>query len=237
MTSPPAATPVSPAAASAAASSTAPKPVPVAAAPSTSSASEWNKSGTTYEARNLGDFVRTRIKELLHEARKRGDLSASLPGIGKLVVTGIAGWGDSSADVIISRGKTKKIYDLAFKVVAQLVPEENAAGSNSDEMEDAAAESKEGEDSASDSSKKSSEEKSEATKKNPRVLLYFKEVSNETEDADTGREVEVQWGSPAPAAAQRDTIKTALSVGRLDAGITSVVRRVVEQVVAEFKSK
>jgi hypothetical protein len=242
--------------ASAAAAAGAGGPSTAASSSSSSAAaaapSSWNKSGTTYEQRNHGDTVRARIKELLKERRAAGDLVVGpIPGVGRLVVTGISNWGESSADVIISRGKSKWIYDLSFKVVVQVLPEDAGREDIQEDMSDdtaaAAADKKSGGDGSGDGKKSDKDnggdaaakekEKEEKGKKRPRALLFFKEVSNMTE-ADGAREVILEWGSPAPAESQREVIRTALAVDAgAAAGPTKVIRGVVEQSVLEFKAK
>jgi hypothetical protein len=200
-----------------------------AASSSSATASEWNKNGTTYESRNFFDTIRSRIKELLGERRRAGDLTVGpIPGIGRLMVTGVANWGDSSADVIITRGKTKKIYDLSFDVVVQVFPE--AAPAPSEEELDEG-----GDDKTKKSTEGGDKDKGEEKKaKNPRALLRFQEVSNETEGSP--RDISLKWGSPSPPEAQHDVIRTALAVSpSTAAGPTKIVRDIVERVIQEFK--
>jgi hypothetical protein len=202
-----------------------------------SAASAWNTGGT-YEERNLGAWFKDRLKELLREGRRDGSLCAPLPGGQRLAVSGVTGWGSSSADIVISRGKSRYVYDASFKVTFTLLPGGDAAsasttgpagsGSGDDDvvMEDHAA------DEVGDDSK----EKDKAGKP-PRVHLHFVEVSNETEGAP--REVRFLAGKPAPSAAQLDAARAALALDKPDAatGVAAAVRRVVEAVVQEFMAK
>ncbi len=231
-------------------------------APVAAVASEWNKGGTTYEQRTFGDSVRSRIKELMRE-RRAALTVGPLPGVGRLVATGIAGWGDSSADIIVTRGKVKKIYDIAFKVVVQLVPEEESSSASSSSSSSAAdllldadeadekddkdkgkegKEGEEGKDKDKDGKpeeKEKDKEKKEAPK-NPRVLLFFKDVSNSSEeerDGAGGRDVEVLWAAtPAIPDGKRAVVTTAIGV-KEKAGLTAELRKIVELAVEEFKAK
>ena len=59
--------------------------------------------------------------------RLRGLLGA-LPPAGALRCTGeVAGLGDSTADILMARGKTKHVYDLRFSVVVEHAGEGAAA--------------------------------------------------------------------------------------------------------------
>jgi len=225
----------------------------VSSTSSSSSASEWNKSGTTYEARSLGDFCKSRLKELL--AAMRAKEAVPLPGIGTLVASGVTNWGESMADIVITRGKVKHIYDLSFKVSVHIVPEAESSSTSSlssssdgGDDDDEPPKSKEKGSAAtasstnSASSSTSSDESSASPKppKRPRVLVSFMDVSNTSEgesSESTFRDVKIEWGSPSPQEAHKSAIKAALDVERKDGGLVFALRRAVETVVDEFKKK
>lgn len=251
---------VAPAAAAAATPSTATAtPTPVAASSSggaksaVSSASAWNASGNTVEERDLTPWARSRLKELLRESR--GELVVPLPGVGRLEVSGITGWGASTFDILISRGKTKYIYDLHVGFVAELVTDaaaaaDAAAGAGSAEPlvasgGDLRDEAEDGDDASSGGDKKKAADggskkgaaassagaSASSRKKQPRAIVRFPDVSIDSEGGD--REVRVEWGKPAPADDTHDMIRSALH----NAGVVTALRRVVEALVAEFKTK
>ena len=84
---------------------------PAVAAPVKGSA--WNAAGT-FEERSFGPWLRGRLKELLLDARRAGRLSVELKPGQWLCARGISGWGGSSADIVIARGKARYVYDLHF---------------------------------------------------------------------------------------------------------------------------
>ena len=300
------------AAAPTSAQSFAPTPVLASAAPSVSSASAWNAGNTTHEERNVSAWAKARVKELIEEGRASGELEVPLPGVGRVVVTGIKGWGSSSADIVISRGKTRFIYDLHFSFVASVVGEgeavspvgegdEEAVGTTlpsppsptpskaatppppsavEPKAEAAGVQAEGGGSSGGDAvpppvasspadgvSGVSAEPKEDslpelkpaaaaasstaipalaapapaAAKKHPRMLLSFPDIGNDTEeDAVTaggkGREVRIEWGTPAPAEGQQEMLRRVAGVGS-PAGLVSALQAIVERVVTEFKRK
>ena len=224
-----------------------PAPPAVAVSSAVATASAWN-TANTYEARNMTGWVRSRLKEIIAEARGSSDLAIPVPGVGRVEVTGISGWGDSSAEVVISRGKPRYVYDLNFAFIATVTPDSEevtavTASQVGDEVEVDAEKEKE----------KAAKAKAEgatapvtppaadgATKsKHPRMLLRFPDVRNDTEDdaaGPRGREVRIEWGSPAPPEAQHDLLRRVAAVNER-AGLAAACRRVVERVVSEFKSR
>ena len=154
----------------------------------------------------------------------------------------------------MTRGKTKHIYDMDFKVACSLLPEATdlsaaaSASAGDDEMDAdvtaAPAAAATGASAPTDSSAASSAPAApaaaaapaaEAPAKRPRVLLHFRDVSNTSEDAP--REVKVEWGDPAPDEKHRAALRDALAVENAASGLTAAVRRAVEEVVADFKRK
>ncbi len=74
-----------------------------------SATSAWNSAGTM-EQRHMRDWYFERLRGLL----------GALPPAGALRCTGeVAGLGDSTADILMARGKTKHVYDLRFSVVVE----------------------------------------------------------------------------------------------------------------------
>ena len=211
---------------------------------SSSAASEWNKSGTTYEARSLGDSCKSRLKELLGGIRTKE--AVSLPGIGTLVPSSVTSWGESMADIVITRGKVKHIYDLSFKVSVQIVPEAEVPGEGDGEEEDdtkaktSSSTNSSSTTSTTTSSKSNDTSVSPKPPKRPRVLVSFVDVSNTTEgdsNDSTFRDVKIEWGTPSPQEAHKNAIKEALGVERKDGGLVFALRKAVETVVDEFKRK
>ncbi len=106
---------------------------PVAVDAGAAAASAWNTAGTL-EQKHLGPWVRTRLAQVLSEARRAGQLAA-----GPLVVSDLSGWGDSSADVLIRAGKVRHVYDLSFVISLALVAGEGADAPVADVTLDGAA--------------------------------------------------------------------------------------------------
>ena len=84
---------------------------------SSSTASAWNTAGTV-EQRHMGIWLRDRIAtELLSRSTTTALAPLSLPLAGDLITaTAPTDWDDSSADIIIARGKKKWVYDCAFNI-------------------------------------------------------------------------------------------------------------------------
>lgn len=87
--------------------------------------SAWNAAGT-FEERTFGPWLRGRLKELLLAARLAGRLSVELKPGQWLCARGVSGWGASSADIVIARGKARYVYDLHFAVEFEVLGEEEA---------------------------------------------------------------------------------------------------------------
>ena len=265
----------------AAPASFAPQLVTAAAAPSSiSTKSEWN-SANTFEERSLGSWTKARLVELVKEGARSGKLVAPLPGVGRLVVTGIDNWGNSSSDIVISRGKTRYIYDMHFSLVATVVPEVEGGGEISDDddggassravasvappaMSTAAFVDSGAADNSSSSTAADMTDDSTVPalvtpvtpsapsgtptltaangadrKKHPRVLLVFPNVANDSEEdvaSGKGREVRVEWGTPAPPEGQQELLRRVVAVGGPH-GLAASCQAIVEQVVAEYKRK
>ena len=189
-----------------------------------SAASVWNAGGTV-EERDATAWARGRLKELLRE--RAGELSLPLPGLGRLEVLGIVGWGDSSLDVVISRGKTRYLYDLHVGFTVELVTD--AAVAAEPALAAPALACAPGDVRDEDSAE--AEARGRRTKQ-PRAIVRFPEVSNDTQGAP--RELRVDWGTPAPKdAATRELITSTLH----DGGIITCLRAVVEGLIAEFMAR
>ena len=93
-------------------------PTPVPAAASATQTSAWNTAGTM-EQRHMASWVKDKLVGLLG-----GLAPVEVAGRGTLRFSGeVKGWeeGGSTADILLARGKTKKVYDLHFTVVIDLV--------------------------------------------------------------------------------------------------------------------
>ena len=93
----------------------APTLVAAAATSSAATTSAWNSAGTM-EQKHMGDWLFEKLRALL-----AGVPAATLPGDGgSLKCTGgVSNVGDSTADILMARGKTKRVYDLHFSVVLE----------------------------------------------------------------------------------------------------------------------
>ena len=165
------------------------------------------------------------------------------------------------ADIVITRGKVKHIYDLSFKVSVHVVPDAEASAATSssssesglggdDEDEpkqkdkgSSASTAGANNNSSSSTSTKASDDNSSASPKppkRPRVLVSFLDVSNTSEgdsSETTFRDVKIEWGTPSPQESHKTAIKAALDVERKDGGLVVALWRAVETVVDEFKRK
>lgn len=222
-------------------------PTPVSAAPvaaAASTASAWNAAGTL-EQRNMSSWFKDRLKQLLREGRNNGSLVIPLPGDqgGVLHASGIAGWGESSADILIKGGKVKYVYDTAFKLGFTYIKEGDGAGKEDVDMEEeggAVKDSKEG--GSSESAEEKEKDKEKAKDKTAKVWLRFPDVSSVSGDdlvpGKKGRDVVLEFNSEFPSSESvREAARQAMSLQDLSQGPTMRVRALVEQVVAEFKSK
>jgi hypothetical protein len=75
------------------------------------------------EQRHMKEWFFDRLRGLLGAAAAGAEASATLGGGGggaALRLTGeVTNVGDSTADILMARGKTKRVYDLAFSVVVE----------------------------------------------------------------------------------------------------------------------
>lgn len=237
-----------------------PKPVSAADAGKLAKASEWNRGGNTVEERDLTSWARARIKELLRE--RKSELVLPLPGVGRLEVSGITGWGGSTFDIIISRGKTRFIYDLHLGFVAELVTDAAVAAASSTDASDSASdvsqpliatvdaaglrdedEEGDGESSKSDGKspasegakgKKSSSSSGSSGSSHKKQPRAIVRFPDVSNDGEGAeRQVAIEWGKPSPKEDQQDMIRSVLHSG----GVVAALRGVVETLVAEFKTK
>lgn len=217
------AAPSSAAPAPAAVSLETPKAPPTSAA--CSSASVWN-SGGTVEERDATAWVRGRLKELMRA--RSSELCCALPGVGRLEVVGIEGWGDSSADVLISRGKARFLYDIHCGFTVELVTDEALAG-----CPDLAEVLLAGAGPVHDDASGDVDSVAPGNRpKQPRAIVRFPDVSNDTEGQQL--EVRVAWGKPAPKDGNtRELITTTLHNG----GIVASLRALMEALIADFKAR
>lgn len=201
-----------------------PTPITAAEATRASAASAWN-SAATFEERDMTTWMRDRLKALLLEAHAAAPLTLHVEDTGTLVLSGIRGWGSSSASIILSRGKPKFIYDLNFSVAFSITTEAaTASASLEDEPDDAPA--------SRDAGKKDA-------KKPSRVCLRFTDVSNDSEEdggSAKGRDVRVEFAGGALAGGVQDRVRVAFASAS-GVSIMTRVRAAVEQAVGEFKAK
>jgi hypothetical protein len=218
-----------------------------------SAASAWN-GAATFEERNLTTWARGRLKELLAEGRASGALAVPVPGVGRAIVTGIKGWGASSCDIVISRGKARHIYDIRVKFIVRIVPEADAAGAAVDVTEDEEAEAKKddapGAPAPAPAPASGGSTSPAAGDKFPCGYLVFRDFSNDTEpsgDADAAaghRPRTWEWGigKQAVPAGQRDAVSGVVTpaggaAAGGAAGLAAAVEGVLERLVAEFRAK
>lgn len=246
----------------AAAPSLTPTPVPSAeaGAGSMAKASEWN-SGGTIEERDLSPWARGRVKELLRE--RAGELVLPLPGVGRLEVTGVTGWGGSTAEILISRGRAKRIYALEhdFGFLVEMVSDSEAAtaaASGSSDAGDSVGtpllsasgmelrdEGEDGEEAARSEGKKKKTKGADSEggaapvalaspAKRKKLPRAIVRFPDVSNDTEgSEREVRVDWGKPAIKEDQREMVRAALHNG----GVVTALRGVVEALVREFMSK
>ena len=103
-----------------AAQSSSPTPIPTPTSVTATQSSAWNTAGTM-EQRHMGGWVKDRLVALLGEAKGVvGEVS--IPEAGSLrCTTGVEGYGEGcTADILLARGKTKKVYDLKFAIALEL---------------------------------------------------------------------------------------------------------------------
>jgi hypothetical protein len=75
----------------------------------------------------MGDWLRDKISALLATAALHPGCAVAVPGAGTVALGGaVEKWGDSTADVLMARGKIKHVYDAKFSVPLPLAAE--AAG-------------------------------------------------------------------------------------------------------------
>ncbi len=104
-------------------------------APSSSSTSAWNAAGT-FEQRHMGTWFKDRVSaEIKGRAGAGGALEPlALDGVGSLAVQPVpVQWGDSTADIILARGKTKHVLDVAFAVDVTVEPAAGAGAGAADD--------------------------------------------------------------------------------------------------------
>lgn len=208
--------------------------------------SAWN-SAATFEERDLTSWFKNRLKDELRA--RRLETMVEVPGVGRLLIKGVARWEKSShVGIAIARGKARYLYDCDFGVSVELKPLESSpaedADATDDEKEEEDKKNKAGQKPAEDaaakekgdaSSSATTEDKKNKKDKNPIAIIRFADLSTETENE---REVRLEWGEPSPSDSQRELIKNILSINQTNGNsIGAVVRQVVESLVAEFKAK
>ncbi len=107
-----------------------PVPIPIAASSSGTSPSAWNSAGT-FESRNVTDWATTHLQTLLEKTAftLSPDPSGNPPALfGSVVVTtkevkNVKG----EAEIIISRGKKKVIYDYSAELSFEMVMDTSSA--------------------------------------------------------------------------------------------------------------
>ena len=223
--------------------------------------SAWNSAGT-FEERSFGPWLRGRIKDLLLEARRAGLLMIELKPGQWLCARGISGWGSSSADILIARGKARYVYDLHFSVVFEVLSEEKARvladspASLADEEAGSAAsvdEPKE-EEKEAPAPVAPAEGGSAATadggaavaavstpaaapekEKPPARILLSVEAGEENEKA---RDLAVVGGKPKPSEGTLARAREQLDVkARSVKGVVSAVCEALETAIAEYRAK
>ena len=219
-----------------------------------SKASEWNAAGNTVEEKDLSSWARARLKELLRA--RAAELVLPLPGVGRLEVTGITGWAGSTAGILISRGKTRYILDMepSLGVLVELVADADVAAAaagdgggdasqpllltpslalrdEGDDGEEALHRAGAAADGAAAAAAAGGSEPPTKRAKQPRAIVRFPDVTSDASAA--ALEARVEWGKPAIKSSQRDMVAAALHNG----GLVDALRRVVQALVDEFKTK
>lgn len=218
-----------------------PQPVRVEAQQSATAASEWNIGGTV-EQKSYGPWTLDKLVENLNAAKKEGKLQVPVAGSefgggAMLVVSGIKDHEEASAEIIISRGKARKIYDMSFSVVVDV--------RKKDEYDEAAVTNEpveliKGKEKKKDDDVKEKEEKKDSpAARYPQVILHFPDISNSSaDDAESGgrgREVQMRFSKkPSFTSSEADAARLACSVQNLDSGLVHEIRKAIEQAVQAF---